>query len=230
MSPEAAEMLMGQIAPRLRSAIPKCVQPIGAEDAEELVQDAIVTAAQMLDRVERAGKTVTPGNIAYYAILHMKAGRRSQCRSRADAMANGTQLDHKSSVLSLEEEVGWDPELDEPIALGELLASRADDASLAGARNIDWEEFLSAHDYRYGVIVKGIAEGQRPGETARANGMTTEQLRWLTLNLAADVLEHMGEGVLDDAVQVPEWRGNLRVKSERVARQADRRLRPVSAR
>src|SRR3954447_11110754 len=98
MSPEAGEMLMGEIAPRLRSAIPKCVHPVGAEDSEELVQDAIVTAAQMLDRVEKAGKTVTPGNIAYFAILHMKAGRRSQCRSRADAMANGTQLDHKSSV------------------------------------------------------------------------------------------------------------------------------------
>lgn len=34
-------MLMGQIAPRLRSAIPKCVHPVGAEDAEELIQDAI---------------------------------------------------------------------------------------------------------------------------------------------------------------------------------------------
>ena len=76
MSPEAGELLMGQIAPRLRAAIPKCVQKLGAEDDEELVQDAIVTAAQMLAAVERNGKTVTPGNIAYYTILHMKSGRR----------------------------------------------------------------------------------------------------------------------------------------------------------
>ena len=82
MSPEAGEMLMGQIAPRLRSAIPKCVHPVGAEDAEELVQDAIATAAQMLHNVEALGKTVTPGNIAYFTILHMKSGRRSVCRSR----------------------------------------------------------------------------------------------------------------------------------------------------
>ncbi len=61
--------------------------PGGAEDAEELVQDSIVTAAQMLDAVERNGKTVTPGNIAYYTILHMKSGRRSKCRSRAEATA-----------------------------------------------------------------------------------------------------------------------------------------------
>jgi hypothetical protein len=106
MSPAAGEMLMGQIAPRLRSAIPRNVKAVGAEDEEELVQDAIATAAQMLDAVERNGKKVTPGNIAFYTILHMKSGRRSQCRSRADTMAPGTQLDRKSSVLSLEEEVG----------------------------------------------------------------------------------------------------------------------------
>ena len=86
---------------------------MGAEDDEELVQDAMVVAAQMLDAVERNGKTVTAGNITYYTILHMKSGRRSQCRSRADTMAQGTQLDGKSCVLSMEEEVGYDPELDE---------------------------------------------------------------------------------------------------------------------
>jgi hypothetical protein len=92
MSPQAGTLLLEQIAPRLRSAIPKVVKPVGAEDTEELVQDAIVLAAQMLDAVERNGKTVTPGNIAYYTVLHMKSGRRSQCRSRADTMAQGTQL------------------------------------------------------------------------------------------------------------------------------------------
>jgi hypothetical protein len=88
---------------------------VGAEDSEELVQDAIVTAAQMLSRLDVAGKTVSPGNVAYYTILHMKSGRRSQCRSRADVMACCTQLDHRSSLLSTEEEVVWDPELDEPV-------------------------------------------------------------------------------------------------------------------
>ena len=125
MSPESGQMLVQQIAPRLRAAIPRCVQPIGAEDPEELVQDAIVVAAQMLHRVEVAGKTVTAGNIAYYAILQMKAGTRSNGRRQVDAMAPGTQLDRKSSVISLEEEVGYDPELDQPITLGELLEGTA---------------------------------------------------------------------------------------------------------
>jgi len=38
-------------------------------------------------------------------------------RGRTDVMGSGTQLDHKAAVLSLEEEVGYDPELDEAIRL-----------------------------------------------------------------------------------------------------------------
>ena len=120
MSPEAGEMLLGQIAPTLRPAIPRVVHKVGCENDEELVLDALAMAAQLLDSVERHGKTVPPGNFAYYTILHMKSGRRSHTCGRTDVMHSATQLDQKSCVLSVEEEVGCDPELDEPIALGEL--------------------------------------------------------------------------------------------------------------
>lgn len=113
MSPSAGKMLIDKIAPRLRHAIPKAVHPFGGEDAEELVQDSIAIAAQMLHSVESAGKDFTPGNIAYFAVLHMKSGRRSQSSSRTDVMAPGTQLDQRCSVQSVDEEVGYDPELDE---------------------------------------------------------------------------------------------------------------------
>src|SRR5471030_2733429 len=108
MTAQAGDMLVEQIAPRLRTLVPKSVKPVGAEDPEELLQDAITIAAQMLHRVEVSGKTVTAGNIAYYVILHMRSGRRSQGSSRVDTMGIGTQLDHKSAVLSFEEEVGYD--------------------------------------------------------------------------------------------------------------------------
>ena len=143
MSPSAGDLLVEQIAPRLRALVPKSVKPVGAEDTEELVQDAIVIATQMLDRVEQSGQKFTLGNIAYYALLHVRSGRRSQSASRADVMACGTQLDHKSAVLSFEEEVGYDPELDEPITLGQLLASEHEDPSMEAARNLDWELFLA---------------------------------------------------------------------------------------
>ena len=166
MSPSAGDLLVEQIAPRLRALVPKSVKPVGAEDGEELIQDAIVIAAQMLDRVERSGKKVTPGNIAYYALLHMRSGRRSQSANRTDIMAPGTQLDAKSCVLSFEDEVGYDPELDGPITLGQLLATEHEDPAMEAARNLDWELFLGTHDYRYGVIIKGMAEGRSLKDTA----------------------------------------------------------------
>jgi hypothetical protein len=44
-------------------------------------------------------------------------------------------------------------------------------------------------------------------------------------HLEADLMEHMGEQILDESIQAPTWRGDLRVKSERTACLADRRRR-----
>ena len=108
---------MEEIAPRLKAVIPH-IKPVGAEDAEELFQDAMAVAAKMLHNLEQRNKTVTPGNVAYYTILHMKSGRRSYTAGRTDAMSPGGQLDGKSMVLSFEEPAGIDPETLEEIPLG----------------------------------------------------------------------------------------------------------------
>jgi hypothetical protein len=223
MSPQAGEMLMGQIVPRLRSAIPRNVTKVGAEDEEELVQDAIATAAQMLDAVERNGKEVTPGNIAFYTILHMKSGRRSQCRSRADVMAQGTQLDRKASVLSLEEEVGYDPELDEAVTLGDHLASHHEDPAMAAGRNIDWELFMATHDYRYGIIIKGFAQGKALVDTAKDCGAGYSRLSQLRQQMVQDLLAFLGEDPIADAAKIPAWRAGILADREHAACQADRR-------
>jgi hypothetical protein len=214
---------MGAIIPRLKAAVPKCVRTVGSEDAEELVQDGIAIAARMLYLSEEAGKMAPASSVAYYTLQHLKSGRRSTGNSRADVLATGTQLDLHSSVLSLEEEIGYDEEMGEPIVLGEMLSSRADDPATAGGRNVDWDQFLGTHDHRYRVIVSSIARGEKPAETAKALGIKYSQFQWVRLCLESDLMEHMGEQVLDDAVQTPAWRGNLRVRSERVACLADRR-------
>ena len=100
-------MLVEEIVPRLKVAIPKAAPHIGSEDHEELVQDATVTAAMMLIRAPAQGKEPTAGNIAYYAILHTKSGRRSYGSSKVDVMAAGTQVNGRSTVHSMEEEF-WD--------------------------------------------------------------------------------------------------------------------------
>src|SRR5215213_7823273 len=89
MSPEAGELLTGQIAPRLRSAIPRSVHTVGAEDHEELIQDGIAMAARMLHNSEAAGKLAPAASVAYYTLQHLKSGRRSTGSSRADVLAAG---------------------------------------------------------------------------------------------------------------------------------------------
>ena len=92
MSPQAGWILQEEVVPRLRSAIPRCVKCVGAEDHEELIQDATAIAAKLLHSVELAGKQVTPGNIAYYAIQHSKSGRRSTGSSVVDVMASSCRF------------------------------------------------------------------------------------------------------------------------------------------
>ena len=177
----------------------------------------------LLDRVEQQKKKVTPGNIAYYTILHMRNGRRSQGSSRVDTMAIGTQLDGRSSVLSFEEEVDWDPELDAPITLGELLASEHEDPAMVGARNVDWELFIATHDYRYGIMVKGIAEGQSLKATAERSGHLYMSLYGLKEKLAEDVREYLGDEAIAQSVQVPRWKTSIKRDREKASCRADRR-------
>ena len=81
MSPQAGFVLQDQVVPRHRSAIPTVCHCVGSEDAQELIQDSIALAARLMHNVEAQGKTVNPGNIAYYTIQHIKSGRRSTGRS-----------------------------------------------------------------------------------------------------------------------------------------------------
>ena len=221
MSPQAGFVLIEEIAPRLRSAIPSSVKPVGAEDHEELIQDGICMAAQLLHNLELKGKKVTPGNVAYYTILHLKSGRRSHSAARSDVMGSGTQLDHRSSVLSFEEPAGVDPETMEEIPLGELLSGNHEDPSTSASRIVDWDDFLQSHDPQYRSLVKNLGEGKMIRETGLKYGKAQE----LKKRLAADLLEYMGDQIIADSVHVPFWRGNIIAEHEKAACRADRRHR-----
>lgn len=123
----------------------------------------------------------------------------------------------------MEEEIGYDPELDEAITLGDLLATEREDPAMAAAREIDWELFLATHDYRYGVIVSGIIKGRNLAETARECGAGYSRLCQLKEKLAADLREFMGASAIEDSTRIPSWRASLMVDRERAACQADRR-------
>jgi hypothetical protein len=199
------------------------IRGVGSEDTEELLQDALTVAAKMLHDLEERGKEVTPGNIAYYTILHMKSGRRSYSAGRTDVMNAGTQLDSNAMVLSFEEPAGYDPETDEEIPLGDMLAGREDDPAGAAARAVDWEDFLETHNPRYEAMVTDFAQGKRAKDTAARFGFSSSWAHDLKEKLAEDLREHFGADAIADSMQVPSWRGNIMVDHEKAACRADRR-------
>ena len=213
---------MDQIEPRLRAIVPY-IRPVGAEDAEELMQDSLAVAAKMLHDLEERGKEVTPGNVAYYTILHMRSGRRSYSAGRTDVMGSGTQLDRLSSVLSFEEPAGYDPDTDEEIPLGDLLSSQQDDPAGAAARMMDWESFMDTHNPRYQAMVCDFAQGKRATDTAARFGFSNSWAHDLKERLAADLREYFGDDAIADSMQVPAWRGNIMVDHEKAACRAERR-------
>jgi hypothetical protein len=87
MSPRAGLILIEEIIPRLRSTVPRCVQPVGSKDAEELLQDSIAVAAQMLHNIEHSGREVLPAVIACCVLLYLQSGWRSNNCSQTDALA-----------------------------------------------------------------------------------------------------------------------------------------------
>jgi hypothetical protein len=215
---------MEEVAPRLKAVMPY-VKPVGAEDTEELIQDAMAVAAKMLHDLEQRDKTVTPGNVVYYTVLHMKSGRRSHSAGRTDAMSSGGQLDGKSMVLSFEEPAGIDPDTGDEIPLGELLSCHQDDPSMVASRSLDWEAFLDAHNPRYRALVCDLAQGSQVMESAKHSRQSYFQVRQLKAKLAEELREYFGADAIADAMRIPAWNGNIMADHEKAACRADRRHR-----
>jgi hypothetical protein len=224
MSPKAGFILLEEIAPRLKAVMPH-IKTVGAEDSEELFQDAMAVAAKMLHDLEQRNKNVTPGNVAYYTILHLKSGRRSYSAGRTDVMGSGTALDGRSCVLSFEEPAGTDAETGEEVPLGDMLAGHGDDPSMSATRMLDWDQFLKTHDDRYSELVCDLAVGKNAMEFANNRSESYFRVRQLKEKLAGDVREYFGDDAIADSLRIPGWRGNIQADHERAACRADRRRR-----
>ena len=159
MSPQAGFVLQDQVIPRLRSAIPNVVHCVGAECHNELIQDSIAMACSMMAAVEKAGKKVTPGNIAYYCIQKIKCGRRSTGSSTVDVYGSGTQIIGTTRLTSLDEAApmtGVDV-VGGPLVLHDVLSRDQEDPATKAARKMDWQTFtagVSARD-------RGIPHNER---------------------------------------------------------------------
>jgi|APTNR8051073442_1049403.scaffolds.fasta_scaffold39214_1 hypothetical protein len=211
MTPHAGFMLMEEIAPRLKAAaiyLPR----VGADDAEELYQDGLAIAAKMLDAAERQGKEVAASSVAYYTTRQLLSGRRSTYGGRADVLSPAAQLDGRSRLTSVEEEMN-DPESGESISIGEALACNDEDPSHAAARNLDWEDFLRTGDAMTGLMIGAFARGDTMRDLKGVTGLSDSGISARKRQMADRLLEHFGadsfETCLADAGRDPIWMADL---------------------
>ena len=179
MSPMLEEMLVNEVVPRLRGTV-RTIPKIGCEDDEEIIQDATLMAARMMDSAEKAGKTFTAGNMAYYATKAARSGRRSYYTGRSDVMSPGCQISGNASHECLDHEIEF--ESGESGALHEVLAPfganahEADPAEEA-ARNLDWEAFLASHPERHRIAIGVLVDGGTMREAGKRCGLKDSAAR-----------------------------------------------------
>lgn len=222
MSPEAGALLLHQIVPRIASAVPVAVPSVGSEDREELIQDGTAMAAKILINAQRNGKKVTPGNVAYYTVQHLKSGRRTVGFSSVDVLAAGTQLQGRSTVHSLHDEYPVDSDPHEALPVSDLMCRDQDDPSMAAARNLDWQEFRHTQNPEQRRLLGFIAEGLDVSEIARALKSSRLAVRQCMEELRAAVVDYFGDGLMLDACRSPMWCDDLRASREQVACRSER--------
>ncbi len=221
MSPMMENMLVNEVVPRLRNAA-RSIPKIGCEDDEEIIQDATLVAARMMDSAEKAGKTFTAGNMSYYAAKAARSGRRSYYTGRSDVMHPGSQLDGNVRFDWLDREVEFETgdsgTLHDVVQPLEFDGHESDPAE-AAARNLDWESFLAVHPPRHRTAIIVLVEGGTMRDAGKRCGLKDSAALSLKRRIAADLIEFFGEDVIRRLLEGtrPGWESDLRMSRERHA-------------
>ena len=206
MSPALQLAFVQHVIPIITATVPRTVTPVGAEDAEELIQDGIVLACKAAEELERRKRPVPMRSVAYYAIQRLKSGRRSYSAGRTDVMSPGCQLDGNASVASLEEPVHVSDADDEDFTLGDMLASRKDDPAQIAVRNTDWNEFLTLLEEPQQYIVRATAAGESVNDQAAKLKVSAPAICSRRQTVARRARCFWGDSVLADVQAQPLWR------------------------
>jgi hypothetical protein len=242
MSPQAGFLLQTEILPRLKSTIPIAVSFIGSEDAEELVQDGTLIAAQMIHCAEQAGtrvvrkpgagrrgaskvRTISAGNVAFYTIQKLKCGRRSTGSSSVDVYGSGTQINGATRLTSLDEAapVTSVDDVGEPLVLHDVLSRDEEDPGTKAARRVDWDSFMASLSARDQAIIGCLVEGKPLATLARRRHLNTSTILYHKRRLGDAVLEHFGKDIIPQVLRKPHWKDGLDASRERLACREERR-------
>jgi hypothetical protein len=224
MSPAAGQLLIKAIVPLLNGVIGRGgVKPTGCEDIEELKAEGRAMAAALLDTVESKGKTVTPGNIAYYTLQALKSGRRSGYTGRMDAMCPAAALEGKVQLTSMDAAIGPDNEdPDQENSLHDVLAASGEDAGADAGRRCDWDDILPRLDIRRRTILTATAQGRGPGEIAGELNVTAPRVCQLRESIGKHIVDAWGSSGLATITTPPQWKAGMRAAAERRAGRYER--------
>ena len=219
MSPMMDEMLVNDVIPRLRAAA-RSIPKIGCEDDEEIVQDATLMAARMMDSAEKSGQQFTAGNMVYYAVKAARSGRRSYYTGRCDVMSPGCQIDGEARLESLDDEIECGTE--EFGTLHNIIApcgyqGHEPDPAEEAARNLDWDMFLASHPPRHRAAISVLVAGGTMRDAGKRCGLKDSAAANLRRRIAGDLLEFFGLDVIRRLLDGtrPGWESELRMARER---------------
>ena len=219
MSPVMGDMLVHDVMPRLRAAA-RSIPKTGCEDDEEIVQDATLMAARMMESAEKSGQRFSASNIAYYATRAARSGRRSYYTGHSDVMSAGCLLDGGARHESLDDEI--DMESLEACTLHDIIAppgyqGHESDPSEEAARNIDWAAYLAGHPPRHRAAISVLVAGGTMREAGKRCGLKDSAALNLRRRIASDLLEFFGLDVIRRLLDGcrPDWESGLRMTRER---------------
>jgi hypothetical protein len=217
MTSETGNIVLEKIVPIIQSTVPRTVNPVGSDDHQELVQDAIVSACQMAESLERQNRPIIASSIAYYAIQRTKTGRRSQYGGRADVLCPAAIMDGNSAPVSLDACLGTDAEDDDNATLGDVIADRRDDPATIAARKLDWDAFMYQLSEGQRMVVRETAIGTQAKDLAEALHVSRPRITQLKREVGIRLRGFMGEDILAESLREIPWRRELRSQMESAA-------------
>jgi len=220
---DSETLWLREVEPRLRAVIPKVVPMVGSDDTEELVQDGLVIALRLYRGAQAAGKTVTPGNLAFYTVQHLRCGRRSTGERQNDVLHPAAQLRGHSRVQSLDQPVSNGEESDEPFTLHDCLAASGDDPATTAARRIDWELVTESLDSIAQAILLALIEGHALKGLVDRFQRSRTSLHNDQKRLGERIRDRLGPDILQEIQTRPAWTNSLKAQRELSACRIERR-------
>ena len=212
MTTATGNILVKQILPILNRTVPRVVNATDSEDPEELVQDTIATAAEMLQSLEKAGRKIPARSVAFYSIQRAKSGRRAYQSGASDPLSPVFRTRNTSAIVPIDAPISSAGEGSR--TMQDFIASGIEDPSETALRRIDWESFLGTLASRERQILSCIADGWRNMDIAKRFNVTPARITQLKREIASRIKQFMGADILNEISAESLWERDIRMIRE----------------